>query len=341
MNNEKEKVPGSLLTLTAGVVVTLVSLWFGYNFDFMPEQASQQASLVDNLFRVMVIIGTALFLVIQGAILIAVIKFRQRPGDNTDGPPIKGNLPLEAFWTVIPAIIVIILGVYSVEVYRDMGGFEAAGGSMMSHNHHKPVEVAMTPQSNMAPLIVDTPEESTELVATQYGFGATPDREGLPADVEVDVMGLQFAWVFTYPDSDIVVGDLHVPVGKDIQLNISAQDVLHAFWIPQFRLKQDAIPGQDTQLRFTPNKIGTYPIVCAELCGSYHGGMRTQITVETQEEYEAWQEEENEYAQKADWQQTVAVTTDLSDSQYLAPYAQEMGMESDALAQVQLSHNEQ
>ena len=107
-----QQVPISLFTLIAGVLVTLISLWVGQHYDwFLPEQVSQQAPLVDNFFSVMLIIGTALFLVVQGALFLFAILFRRRPGDDSDGSPIEGNIPLEIVWTAIPAIIVICLGV--------------------------------------------------------------------------------------------------------------------------------------------------------------------------------------------------------------------------------------
>ncbi len=339
MNKEQEKIPGTLLALIAGIIITLVSLWVGQNHGLMPEQASEKAPLVDDFFSLMITIGTALFIVVEGAILLAVIKFRQRRGDNTDGPPIKGNLPLEAFWTAIPTIIVIIVGIYSVEVYRNMGGFEPSGPPMMSHNHsnHSVTQIAMMPESGVnAPLIASNSAESPLIAKAdiKYGVGASPEYEGSPADVTVNVTGLQFAWLFNYPDSGIIAGDLHVPVGKNVQLNIAAQDVIHSFWVPQFRIKQDAIPGQDTQLRFIATKTGTYPIVCAELCGSYHGAMRTQLIVHTPEEYETWLSE-NQIAQQQNPQATVAINPkDLETSEFLAPYSSEMGIDSKTLAQL-------
>ena len=338
---EKEKVPSAIITLTAGIVITLVSLWVGQNHGLMPEQVSEQAPLVDNFFDVMMTIGTALFLVVEGAIVIAMIRFRRRKGDDTDAEPIIGNLPLEAFWTAIPAIIVIGLGIYSVEVYRDMGGFEPA------HHHvakaDTPAHIASMPGSAMAaPLVADTEGmESDEAVApkgAKYGFGAAPQREGQTADLVVNVTGLQFAWIFNYADSGVVAGELHVPIGKDVQLNISAQDVIHSFWVPQFRLKQDAIPGQETELRFVATKTGTYPVVCAELCGGYHGAMRTQLIVHTPEEYDAWLEE-NRIAQQQNPNQTVAVNpADLSESDFLEPYAANLGVDEKTLTQLHSMH---
>ena len=82
--------------------------------------------------------------------------------------------------------------------------------------------------------------------------------------------------------------ELHVPAGQPVSLRMEAKDVIHAFWVPEFRLKQDVIPGQPTVLNFTPTRPGTYPIVCAELCGPYHGGMRSSVVVEEPETYQAW-----------------------------------------------------
>ncbi len=99
---------------------------------------------------------------------------------------------------------------------------------------------------------------------------------------------MQFAFIFHYPESDITSGELHVPLGQSVQLRMEAKDVIHAFWVPQFRLKQDVIPGQPTLLTFTATRAGTYPIVCAELCGPYHGGMRSSVVVHEPEAYDAW-----------------------------------------------------
>lgn len=288
-----KQIPVSLLTLVAGVVVTLISLWAGNHYQFLlPEQASEQAPLVDNLFRAMVIIGTALFIVVEGAILIFLIWFRRRPGDASDGSPLEGNVPLEIFWTFIPAIIVIGLGVYSVEVYQEMGGF--------GPGHHQ-MQMAQSPQARL----VSEGEMPRSGPKRAFGIGVASDEdEAPPADVVVNVSGMQYAWIFEYPETGTVAGELHIPVGADVQLNLSANDVIHSFWVPQFRLKQDAIPGQDTQLRFRATQVGTYPVICAELCGAYHGSMRTTVAVEEPEQYQQWLQE-NTFAQ-ADPNTTIA-----------------------------------
>jgi cytochrome c oxidase subunit II len=285
-----KQIPNSLITLLIGIVVTLISLWVGQHHGLLPEQVSEQAVLVDRFFNVMVTIATALFLVVQGAIVVFVIQFRKRPNDETDGVPIEGNFSLEILWTTIPAIIVIGLGLYSVDVYEQMGGFAPA------HSHGMMAHQAMPASTSAiaAPLIAEaepgsppTLNSTTATTPARYGIGA-PNQAGNANALVVNVTGLQYAWLFNYADSGITAGELHVPIGQAVQLNISAQDVIHSFWVPQLRMKQDALPGQPSELRFVAIKLGTFPIVCAELCGSYHGSMRTQLVVHSPEDYDAW-----------------------------------------------------
>ncbi|KAF3884610.1 MULTISPECIES: cytochrome c oxidase subunit II [Nostocales] len=324
-----QQIPVSLLTLVAGMVVTLFSIWVGQNHSLLPVQASQQAPLVDGFFNIMVSIATALFIVVEGTILLFLVKFRRRRGDDTDGVHVEGNLPLEVFWTAIPSIIVICLGIYSVDVYQQMGGFSAG--------HHSPSHVAQMPGSAIAATLNDTSSSQSETATTssatpKYGFGGTPQTQDNPAELVVNVTGMQFAWVFNYPESGVSTGELHVPVGTDVQLKISATDVIHSFWVPQFRLKQDAIPGIPTELRFVATKPGTYPIVCTELCGGYHGSMRAQVVVHnSQKEFDNWLEE-NLVAQKQELQEAVAVKpANLSTSEFLAPYVRDMGIQGETL----------
>lgn len=324
------KIPTSIITMLAGIAITLISLWYGQNHGWMPVAASQEAPLVDGLFNTMMTIATALFLLVEGAIVIAVFRFRQKPGDNTDGPPIEGNLPLEILWTGIPVVIVLGLSIYSFEVYNTMGGLDP----MASGDPHTQ-EVAIQPGAAIAATLPENqPPKMTHLHNHMaLGIGASPATQGKPADVEVDVMGLQFAWLFTYPASGVVSGELHVPAGKEVQLNIKAQDVLHAFWVPQFRLKQDAIPGRTAQLRFRPQLPGTYPVVCAELCGSYHGAMQSQVIIHTPEDYDAWLQ--SQIASKAVDDRTVALASgELSDRDRLALRTADLGITPDTLAQV-------
>ena len=137
-------------------------------------------------------------------------------------------------------------------------------------------------------------------------IGGSPDKAGQSPELRVNVTGLQYAWIFTYPETGITTGEMHVPIGREVQINMTANDVIHAFWVPEFRLKQDAIPGRQSEIRFTPKKQATYALICAELCGPYHGAMRAPVVVETQEAFDKWMQEQL-VASKETLNQAVAV----------------------------------
>jgi cytochrome c oxidase subunit 2 len=112
-----------------------------------------------------------------------------------------------------------------------------------------------------------------------------------PDAMVVRVTGLQWSWTFEYPPVDGVVvtsKELHVPVGKQILLRMTSNDVIHSFWVPEFRVKQDVVPGRLTELRVTPTLEGNYKVRCAELCGTAHYSMENPVVVSSQEEFDAW-----------------------------------------------------
>lgn len=322
-------IPSTISTLLLGILLTLLSLWYGQNHGLMPVAASNEARDVDNLFNTMMIVATGLFLIVQGTLLFCAIYFRRRKGDNTDGPGIHGNVPLEILWTAIPAAIVVWISIYSFEIYNSVGGVDPMTAGDM-HAMHSPK--SMRGAAIAAPLNDMPPERARVAV----GVGASPEKQGQAPDIEVNVMGLQYAWIFNYPATGITSGELHLPVGQEVLVNLTAQDVLHAFWVPQLRLKQDAIPGRTAQLRFTVNRAGEYPLRCAELCGSYHGSMITKLIAHTPEEYDSWVKSQ-QVAMQPNSDRAIALNpANLSESEYLAPYAQEMGITQEV---VQMAHH--
>ena len=123
-----------------------------------------------------------------------------------------------------------------------------------------------------------------------------------PSDMQVQVTAKQFNWEIAYPGPDGKLGtaddvtmdnDLHVPVGKTIRIQLKSRDVIHSFFIPQARFKQDAVPGHDIPAWFKITKPGKYEIPCAELCGFGHSGMRGWLYVHPLDEYEKWAREHN------------------------------------------------
>ncbi|MGV1048699.1 MAG: cytochrome c oxidase subunit II [Solirubrobacterales bacterium] len=106
----------------------------------------------------------------------------------------------------------------------------------------------------------------------------------------VDVFSQQYAWSFGYPGKGNVwsEGELHVPVDRQVQFKMHSQDVIHSFWVPEWRIKKDNVPGITTTAIVTPDKVGTYQLVCTELCGFGHASMRAKVVVEPPGQFQKW-----------------------------------------------------
>ncbi len=257
----------AIVTILLIIVLIIGGTWIGQNVNLLPIDASTNASVYDELFKVLFSIGTILFIGMVGLIVYSLIRFRRKAGDLGDGLAIEDNLPLEIFWTAVPTIVILFVGLYSYDIYDRMGGMQTM--TQTEHNHQ-----AMINEEKIWGGIGSGSIESTS--------------ENTISKLLIEVTALQFAFLFHYPQGDIITGELHVPVGQPVSLRLESKDVIHAFWIPQFRIKQDVIPGQPTILNFTPTKPGRYPIICAELCGPYHGGMRSTVVVEREKNYNEW-----------------------------------------------------
>jgi cytochrome c oxidase subunit 2 len=128
-----------------------------------------------------------------------------------------------------------------------------------------------------------------------YAYLVLDDIEKAPAnaaqEMHVKVIGEQFTWHFEYPQAGgkaVKSDQLYLPIDKSVKFDIVSKDVLHDFWVPAFRMKIDAVPGITTHYRVTPNKLGDYPVVCAELCGLGHAFMRQTAHVLSAEDFDAW-----------------------------------------------------
>jgi cytochrome c oxidase subunit II len=124
--------------------------------------------------------------------------------------------------------------------------------------------------------------------------------ERIPAEHRViEVTAQQFAWSFTYPESKVTSGQLALPINQPVELKLTAKDVIHSFWVPEWRMKKDAVPGIETEVIVTPTKLGTFTVICTELCGLGHAAMRAQALVLTQAGFERWLNKEKEAAAAA------------------------------------------
>ncbi len=210
----------------------------------IPENVSTYGGDIDFLFRVIDWITTITFILVAGAMVVFLIKYRHREGRRATYT--HGHTGLEIVWTIVPAAILVIL--------FGMG------------------------QSTWARIKMEVP----------------------PSDVVVEVMGKQFNWEVTYPGPDGKFGtaddykidnEVHVPVNKNVKVILKAREVIHSFFLPNARLKQDTLPGREIVAWFNITKPGKYEIPCAELCGFGHSGMRGWLFVHTPEEYAKWVKE--------------------------------------------------
>ena len=216
--------------LGAAAVATAVALFVPW----LPTPASEQADRIDFVFWFVTVICIAIFALVVAVILYAVVRFRARPDDDSDGAPIHGHTGLEIAWTAVPAILVTAIAVVSA--------------------------VALAQNDRL------------------------PKKH-----IRVNVTAQQFAWTFQYPASKgLTTSSLRLPLGEAVELKMQSKDVIHSFWVPQFGQKQDVVPGITTRLVITPKRLGTYPVVCTELCGEGHALMRSQAIVMKPAAFAAW-----------------------------------------------------
>ncbi|MDE3026685.1 MAG: cytochrome c oxidase subunit II, partial [Acidobacteriota bacterium] len=185
------------------------------------------------------------------------------------------------FWFVIGICIfifsiVVAALLYSIVRFRAAPGDDSDGKPIHGHTG---LEIAWT--------LVPT------LLVTAIGIVSAvvlAQNDALGKDVlHVDVTAQQFAWTFSYPDEGGVTSSvLRLPKGRSVLLSLHSKDVIHAFWVPDFSQKQDIVPGLTTTLHITPTRLGTFPVVCTELCGLGHALMRSEAIVMDPGAFDAW-----------------------------------------------------
>jgi len=109
-----------------------------------------------------------------------------------------------------------------------------------------------------------------------------------PQAIEINVTGQQWSWRFEYPEYGLITDELYLPLNKQILLKLSSTDVIHSFWVPEFRVKADAVPGIVNELRVTPSRLGEYSLICSEICGRGHADMKSIVKVVSEEDFKAW-----------------------------------------------------
>jgi cytochrome c oxidase subunit II len=219
-------------------------------------------------------------IVVASAIGIALmLALRWFPEQGSNVAP-----AIDKFWDVLVIISVPIfvavtsMLLFSIWRWRQRPGEEGLDGPPI-HGSTK-LEVIWT----IIPSILI-------VMLTTYAAILLIDIQAAPAKGTrvVNVNGVQFAWNFETqtPDGPVKTGKLFLPINEPVKFNVRSKDVIHDFWVPAFRLKVDAVPGITTSYNLTPTKLGTFDVVCAELCGLGHAYMRQTVTVMTRERYDA------------------------------------------------------
>ena len=215
---------------------------------WFPEDVSAHGYVIDNLFNSIMYLTGIIFI----GTGLALFWFLWKYDAAKDPGPVKfshGNHTLEVVWSILPAATLLFIAIYQMNAWADV--------------------------KLMRPM----------------------DDQGQLLRPIAEVMGRQFEWRIRYagpdevlgtPDDLFTVNDLHLPVGEEVVLQINSMDVLHSFFLPNLRIKQDLVPGMRQFVWFKPLKSGQYDIICAELCGWGHYKMKGLVTVEPQENFDRW-----------------------------------------------------
>ncbi|MEB3218542.1 MAG: cytochrome c oxidase subunit II [Nostocales cyanobacterium 94392] len=272
--------------IVSAMILAVVSLWIGQQaYSWLPPQAATESLLIDDLFSFLVTIGAFIFLGVTSALLYSVIFNRASKYDVSDGPPIEGNITLEVIWTAIPFVLVIWIGVYSYQIYDQMSIL----GPMEHHHMSMGMKSANAEPISQGSETIEKPERIIEVTAKQW------------------------AWIFDYPKENISSTELHLPVNERAYLTLQSEDVIHGFYIPAFRVKQDVIPGEKINFEFTPILEGKYRLRDSQYSGTYFAAMQADVVVESAEKYHQWLKEASNREPSAAFNQAASEYSRFTD----------------------------
>ena len=242
-----------ILMAVGMVVIIVISYWLGQeSYSWMPIEASTDAQHIDDLFSFLVTMASVIFFGVISMVGYSLIFDRAAPGDYTEGHAYRHNWKLEVVWLVIPAILVTWIVVYSFNIYTRM---EIAG--------------------------------PTKLLAAKNPESEVIEQNSNGSAITIGVVAKQWAWDFYYNNKN-VTHELHLPVNQRVRLILQSEDVLHGFYVPEFRIKQDIIPSRDIPFQFIPSRVGKYKLHDSQLSGTYFALMEADVYVDTTEDYQNW-----------------------------------------------------
>jgi len=256
---------GRVLAVIIWILTALSVLLFVSKKWWFPASISEHGPALDRQFMITLVIVGISFTAAQVGLGWVVWKYRDtgKPGDR--GLYTHGSNKLEMVWTVITAVVFITLGVMGQSVWASLRLNDVPPGSY-----------------------------SVEVVAQQFQWNFHyPGKDGvfgrtdpkLIDDGALNFIGLDASDPNAKDDS--VTAALAVPVNRPVELRLRSKDVIHNFWVPPLRFKQDLVPGMEIKVNFTPTKVGKYELACAELCGQLHFKMKSYMLVLPDDELNA------------------------------------------------------
>jgi cytochrome c oxidase subunit 2 len=256
---------GRVLAVIIWILTALSVLLFVSKKWWFPASISEHGPALDRQFMITLVIVGISFTAAQIGLGWVVWKYRDtgKPGDR--GLYTHGSNKLEMLWTVITAVVFITLGVMGQSVWASLRLNDVPPGSY-----------------------------SVEVVAQQFQWNFHyPGKDGVFGKTDpklIDDGALNFIGIDeSDPNAkdDAVTSALAVPVNRPVELRLRSKDVIHNFWVPPLRFKQDLVPGMEIKVHFTPTKVGRYELACAELCGQLHFKMKSYMLVLPDDELNA------------------------------------------------------
>ncbi|HSE23524.1 MAG TPA: cytochrome c oxidase subunit II [Pyrinomonadaceae bacterium] len=256
---------GRVLAVIIWVLTLLSVLLFVSKKWWFPAAISEHAPALDRQFLITLLVVGISFTAAQIGLGWAIWKFRDTGNPSDRAVYSHGSNRLEVLWTVITAVVFIALAVMGQSVWANLRLNDAPAGSYQ-----------------------------VEVVAQQFQWNFHyPGNDGVFGRTDpklIDDSALNFIGIDeTDPNAkdDSVTAALAIPVNRPVELRLRSKDVIHNFWVPQLRFKQDLVPGMEIKVHFTANKVGRYELACAELCGQLHFKMKSYMLVLPEDEIQS------------------------------------------------------
>lgn len=292
----REESTNILGYMLIGFLVTSFIYFWWVNDDLkkfiLPEASSAHGKYIDNMFGWTLFFTGIIFILTQA--LLFWFAFKYRYNKNRKGYFFPDHHKLELWWTIIPAIVLITLTIMGVNRWVHV----------MVPQPKDIITITVEATGMQFNWMLRYPGSDGMLGQKNYKLINETNQLGI--DFE-NKLGTDFKGKINPSLDDIIVNELHLPVGKNVLVKINSRDVIHSFYLPHFRVKMDAVPGIPTQFWFTPIKTTeqmrkelnnpdfNYELACAEICGKGHFSMKKIVVVESEEDYNKWLSTQKSY----------------------------------------------